>query len=52
LGDAADHALELIESAGSGTRACLGVTAKSDATLLAFLINRRAILMHAGTIGG
>jgi len=28
------------------------VTAGSDATLLAFLINRRATLTHAGTIGG
>jgi redox-sensitive bicupin YhaK (pirin superfamily) len=28
------------------------VTAGSDAILLAFLINRRALLTHAGTIGG
>jgi redox-sensitive bicupin YhaK (pirin superfamily) len=28
------------------------VTAGSDATLLVFLINRRANLTHAGTIGG
>jgi redox-sensitive bicupin YhaK (pirin superfamily) len=28
------------------------VTAGSDVTLLAFLINRRATLTHAGTIGG
>ena len=45
-------ALEQAEGALVVNETPVIVTAGSDATLLAFLINRRAPLTHAGTIGG